>query len=1090
MSHTDATPSQVPSLLHTISALLGTSLVLAAGLTRLAAAPEVDSPAVPIELRCEYQKNPLGLDVPRPRLSWQMHDERRGAKQTAYRILVASSPDLLAKDMGDLWDSGRVQSDQSTLIPYGGKPLASRQRCWWKVRIWDADGRPSRWSAVAWWEMALLKTSDWKARWISPAKLILNAEPIPLGPWYWLPDSKSEPTTAFFRTVVTLSEEPLPHFTVLAVTADDAYELWVNGKRVGGDGDVRKAEVYTAGAVNLHTGKNVIAVKVTNKGGEAGFALGICQSYYGGERRYLQPSQWLCSTEMQPGWNTPKFQPKGWKKAKVVAQPGGQPWGPIAQDVDGPRRSQLLRKEFVLPADVEKARAYVTGLGFYELHINGLRVGDDVFTPGWTQYEKRIQYQVYDVTNLLKIGRNAVGAILGNGWWSSGLGWAGGQERHAKPGENLRFLLQLEITCTDGSKHTVVTDGTWTSHLSPILEDTLYHGETYDARLEQPGWDKPYFKAEDWRPVRVVQDSLQKLCAQRGPTLRVTEELHAVEITEPKPGYFVLDFGQNHPGRPRLTVQAPAGTTIRMVHAEELKPDGTLYRANYRSARVTDTYICKGDGVEVWEPRFTYRGFRYMAVTGLPQKPDRNTVVSRVLHSAPPMAGHFECSNPLLNQIWHNVVWGQRSNMHSVPTDCPQRDERLGWMGDAQIFAPTSMWNMDMALFFTKWTRDILDAQQPDGAVPGVCPNVGDWVIGPGRSAWADAITMIPWYVYVYYGDRQILADAYPGVKKWVEYMQSKLSPDGLYEQPTWGDWVPVEPTPDRPVAAMYGYYSTRLLARMAQILGKQKEAEHYAQLAEKQRQAFNKKYFHPDTNSYVTGTQTSNILPLAFGMVEPDKRQAVADSIAADIRKHNGHHTTGFLGTGFILPTLAQYGYADLAYGLLNTVEFPSIGYMIQHNATTIWERWDTDKQGPGMNSRNHFAFGAMAQWLFEGLAGLRPDPGRPGFKHIVVKPYVVGDLKWVRVEYPTPYGRLASYWQRKSDGLHLQLLIPANTTATVYLPASDPADVTEGGQPLPPAWEPKVERAERDWVVVQIPAGAYRFHVASKGRRPSGGR
>ncbi|HID24599.1 MAG TPA: rhamnosidase, partial [Planctomycetaceae bacterium] len=353
---------------------------------------------------------------------------------------------------------------------------------------------------------------------------------------------------------------------------------------------------------------------MTNATGPAGLTLGIYQSYFGGDFETITPTDWLCSDKPAKGWNTPKFAAKEWVKARVVGQPGDAPWGEVSQEVDGPRRSQMLRKEFELPAEVVRARAYVSGLGYYELRLNGFRVGDDVFTPGWTQYEKRIQYQVYDVTDLLKVGRNAVGAILGNGWWSSGLGWAGGRERHAKPGENLRFLLQLEVECTDGSKHRIVTDSSWTAHRSPIVEDTLYHGETYDARLEQPGWDKPRFDARGWKPVKVVKDSLRKLCAQRGPTLRVTGELYPVQITEPKPGLYVLDFGQNHPGRPKLTIKAPRGTTVRMVHAEYLKPDGTLERANYRSARVTDTYICKGDGVEVWEPRFTYRGFRYMQV--------------------------------------------------------------------------------------------------------------------------------------------------------------------------------------------------------------------------------------------------------------------------------------------------------------------------------------------------------------------------------------------------------------------------------------------------------------------------------------------
>ena len=1040
----------------------------------------------PSNLQCEYQTNPLGLDMAKPRLSWQVNDARRGARQTAYQVLVASTPEMLTNNQGDLWDSGRVASDQSVHVEYAGTPLTSRQRCFWKVRTWDQDGAVSPFSEAAHWEMALLSAEDWKAQWVEPAELEIVNRPIKLSPWYWHPTVQGDNTTVYFRTEITYGDDrPSPHHAIAAITADNHYELYVNGVRVAADGDFPKAEWhYLWGGANLHRGRNVIAVKVQNADGPAGLTMAVRQTFYGGEIIELQPSEWLCSDRPADNWFKPDFQPKDWVAAKAIANPDDAPWGPITQTYDGPRRSNMLRKQFQLPADVTQARAYVSGLGYYRLRLNGRRIGHDEFTPGWTLYEKRCQYQVYDVTKQLHQGENAVGALLGNGWWSSGLGWAGGHERHAKPGENLRFLLQLEVQCADGSQHTILTNGTWASHVSPILEDTLYHGETYDARLEQPGWDTADFSAADqWKPAKPVEYRPAIMCVQKAPPLRITGQLKPVKITEPKPGVYVLDFGQNHPGRPKLTVNAPAGTTIKIQHAEILRPDGLIDSVNYRSARVTDTYICKGTGTEVWQPKFTYRGFRYAQVTGLPEKPTADTIVAQVVHTAAPPAGKFTCSNRLVNRIVKNVLWGQRSNMHSVPTDCPQRDERLGWMGDAQAFAPTSIWNMNMALFYTKWMRDILDSQHPNGATTGVCPRIV--VDGAGRAAWADAVSVVPWRIYEYYGDRHVLEENYEGVKKWVEYIRANLQND-LYEKPTWGDWVPVVTTPELPVSACYGFYSTKLLAQMADALGKQDEAEEYEALAKRQAKAFHAKYYHPETANYVTGTQTSNLLPLAFGMVPPEFQQAVADSVARDVAEHGYHHTTGFLGTPVILPMLAKYGHAEAAWRIASSDEYPSLGYMVKKGATTIWERWNTDQMGPEMNSRNHFAFGAMAQWFFEGLAGIQLDPDVPGFKHFIVRPEVVGDLNWVKADYPSPYGRIACDWRRDDDGsLRLHVVVPANTTATVYLPTAEVSSVRESGKPLAEAAAVHQRGVQGNRVVVDLPAGDYQFVAQLPGQK-----
>ncbi|HPA17367.1 MAG TPA: glycoside hydrolase family 78 protein [Verrucomicrobiae bacterium] len=1028
----------------------------------------------PMDLTCEHRRDPIGLDDAAPRLSWRLDDARRGAKQTAYRLLVATTAAALAKDSGDLWDSGRVASDQSVLVPYGGKALASRQRSYWKVMVWDGEGKPSPWSDVAFWEMGLLGFGDWRAKWVTPPDLEIVDRPIPTGNWLRLPVG-----TMFLRAAVDFRKDPEPHHGRVALAADAPCEVFLNGRPVGRLDDVSKV-AWVVMPNGLRQGENVVGIRAT-AGALSRVATGFRVTRFGGDRFELGAPKWACATEAPKNWAQPAFNASAW----ATAEDSGEACA-LKQEFDGPRRSQLMRRDFEISSKPVRARAYVTGLGGYEMQINGERVGQDIFTPGWTLYDKRIQYQTYDVTGLVRQGRNAIGAWLGNVWWSSGLGWLGG-ERHSKPGENLRLLLQLEVECEDGSKQVVVSDGEWQCAPSPILEDTLYHGETYDARLEQKGWDLIGFRGDGWRPVLIAGDPDARLCAERGPSIRVTQELEPEKITEPKSGVYVLDFGQNHPGRPRLTVRAPAGTRITMRHAELLAPDGRIDTINYRSARATDAYVCKGNGEEVWEPRFTYRGFRYMEVTGLPKAPGKRTIVSRVLHTAGQMAGEFECGDALINRILGNVRWGLRSNLHSVPTDCPQRDERLGWMGDAQAFAPTSMWLMDLAGFYGKWMRDVADSQQPNGATTGVCPII---VIGrdtDARSAWADAVSIIPWRVYEYAGDRRILEENYGAVRRWVEYMRGNLT-GGLYEKPTWGDWVPVRDlkankeikTPHEPVSAAYGYLSTRLLARMAEILGKADDAKTYGALADDMAEKYNAKYLKPD-GGYRAETQAADVLPLYFGITPPDKRATVAKSIADDVVRRGGHHTTGFLGTPLILPLLADAGYPDLAWRIVSTDEYPSLGYMVKKGATTIWERWNTDREGPAMNSHNHFAFGSMAQWFFEGLAGLRPDDAQPGFKHTIIRPYVVGDLKWAKAKYPSPYGRLLSHWERQGDDLHLHVLVPPNATATVLLPTfgKQGLKITESDKPIDGT-------AEADRIRVEIGAGEYRFIVHGLGSPP----
>ena len=570
---------------------------------------------------------------------------------------------------------------------------------------------------------------------------------------------------------------------------------------------------------------------------------------------------------------------------------------------------------------------------------------------------------------------------------------------------------------------------------------------------------------------------LGRLAAQVGPPIRVTEELEAVSVTEPLPGVYVYDFGQNASGRARLKVSGPRGTRIQIRFAEVLKPDGNIYTDNYRSARATDVYVLKGGGEEVWEPRFTYRGFRYAELTGYPSAPPKDALTARVLHSAPPMAGTFECSHELINRIHGNIVWGQRSNLHSVPTDCPQRDERLGWTGDVQCFAPTSCWNMEMAAFYAKWMRDLGDSQHEDGGVTDVVPGLWD---PPGSPAWGDVVTVVPWTVYQFYGDTRIIEETYDSMAAWINHMRNADNDGGLFVRQGHGDWVSVENSPNKPIAGAYQYHSTNLLANMAQAIGRGSDAETYREQARAIAGEFNKRYFDTAMNSYKGGTQTANLLPLYFGITPEDRREAVARNLVQDIVDHTCHLTTGFLGTAYLMPVLTGMGHHDVAGRLAVQRTYPSWGYMVDNGATTIWERWNSNRieeVGAGMNSFNHFCLGAVGQWFFEALAGI--NPAEPGFKRIVIRPRPFNGLVWAKASYPSMYGLIRSGWRIDSGKFVMEIEIPHNTSALVYVPAADAGVVTEGGRPAAQSEAVTFLRQQDGAAVYEVGSGAYRFEA-----------
>ena len=839
------------------------------------------------DLRCEYFKDPMGLNVKNPRLSWILHSPKQDQYQSAWQVLVASSPALLSERKADFWNSGKVETDQSTQVEYAGKDLESRDICWWKVRVWDKDGKASSWSEPASFEIGLLDPKDWKADWIK--------------------------------------------------TSIDFEEI---------------------------------------------------------------------------------FHP-----------------------------SPMFRKEFNLAGTIKSARLYITSLGLYNAEINGKRVGDLVLTPGWTSFENRVQYQTYDVSSMIKAGDNAMGITLGDGWYRAFR--PNNRDREGFGTQSLDVMAQLEVTLTNGKKIIVGTDGTWKSTTGPILKSGIYDGETYDARLEMPGWSKNGFDDSGWVGVEVVNNNKELLVYPDSPPMRKVEEVIPIELLTTPKGDVVVDMGQNMVGWVRLTVECPKGTEIKLRHAEVLDKEGNFYTENLRKAAQTNTYICKGEGVETFEPHFTFQGFRYVAISGYPGEVTKDMLTGVVVHSDLEKTGSFSCNNELINQLQHNILWGQKGNFVDVPTDCPQRDERLGWTGDCQVFAPTACFNMDCAGFYTKWLKDLAADQHEDGAVPHVIPNV----LGRGGAhGWQDAAVIVPWVVYQYYGDTRILEDQYESMKALVEFMRNQAGDKHLWvpTERQFGDWLafatirsdyPGATTDKDLLASAYFYHSANLLMKVAKILGKEKDAADYKALLENIKSAYAREYITPN-GRMSSNTQTAYVVALSFGLMPDDLEETAAKRLADDVNAF-GHLTTGFLGTPDLCHVLTKYGYLNEAYKLLYRKEYPSWLYPVTQGATTIWERWDGQKpdgtfQNPGMNSFNHYAYGAVGDWLYRKVAGIDLNPEQPGFKSFIIKPHPGGEMNDVNASYESPYGNISSSWKIENGKFQLKVNIPVNSSAEVYIPST----------------------------------------------------
>ena len=755
------------------------------------------------------------------------------------------------------------------------------------------------------------------------------------------------------------------------------------------------------------------------------------------------------------------------------------------------RPSPLFRKGFLLNKKIQSATAYITAHGLYEAQINGQRVGDAYLTPGWTSYNKRLQYQAYDVTALLKTGENAVGATLGSGWYR---GFVGYRPTPNIYGNDIALLFQLEVIYTDGTKATIISDDSWKSSTGPIRFAEIYYGATIDNRMQQQGWSTAGFDENSWSGVKVKDFAKNHLVATINEPVRKHETFKPVKIFTTPKGDKVIDFGQNLVGWVKFKVSGKAGDKITLSHAEVIDKEGNFYTDNLRTARSQDVYILKGGGEETFEPQFTWQGFRYIKVEGYSADLKGEDFTAIALYSDMKPAGTFSCSNALINQLQHNIQWGQKGNFLDVPTDCPQRDERLGWTGDAQVFSRTASFNMNVHDFFAKWLKDVAADQYPSGSVPHVIPNViGTATSGPGASTgWSDVATIIPWNMYLAYGDKRILEDQYSSMKAWVDYMQHESS-SSLWNTGThFGDWLFYSLNNDNQgnsaitnkylIAQCFYAYSTQLLINAANVLGKTDDVDFYTLLLSKIKEAYLKEYVTP--NGLISSdTQTAYVLALEFDMLPENLRLQAAARLVANIRQYNNHLSTGFLGTPYLCHVLSRFGYDNIAYGLLMQDTYPSWLYPVKMGATTIWERWDGIKpdgtfETPTMNSYNHYAYGAIGDWMYRTIAGIDTKTEAPGYKEIVIKPTVGGNLESAAADYETNYGKVSSHWKLENGMLLLDVEIPANTNATVYIPDSGNI-VTESGKPIDLQQEIKMAKQETGYVVVNVGSGIYHFSV-----------
>ncbi len=1024
----------------------------------------------PVQLRCEYREDPLGIDVTKPRLSWMLGEkpeardqkpetrdqnaERalaslkktgealtgmaegnseskiqnlkssapRGLRQTAYQVLVASSEKLLAENQGDFWDSGKVAGDRSNQIEYAGKPLESRMRCYWKVCVWVAAdhgeaGVPA-WSQPAFWSMGLLAPSDFQAQWIGVGQpAVAGASPVSPGA----------------LSIIRASYQAVAGTPARDVTAELAGKI-----------------------------KNRTLLVVVNN------------DNLGGDPAYATPKQLVVEYELAGKRATKTLLEN--ERLALNVDPGFEVETPWA-------KPRYLRKTFALDRAVRRATVHATALGLYELRINGRRVGDHLLAPEWTDYRKRVMVQTYDVTAAVRSGTNVLAAVLGNGWYCGG--WQHWKEKlKAIYGTEPSFLAQLEIEFTDGTRRTIVSDASWRGSTNgPLQFSGIYEGVTYDARKEMPGWDAPGFADATWATAQVRGADLKvgKLVWQRGEPIRALQVLKPVAITEPKPGIFVFAFDQNMVGHCRFKFRGKAGETVELQHGEMRNLDGTVFLGNLTvisEHRIQlDRYTFRTNGVESFEPSFTYHGFQYVEVRGLREKPALDSLVGVVCHSDCPEVGEFTCSEPLLNRLAKNILWSQRGNYMGVPTDCPQRNERCGYTGDAQFFMRAAVYNMDVSAFFNRWLVDVCqDSQMPDGHFADHAPTYGP---GDGPNiGWSDAGIICPYEIYRTYGDTRVIREHYAAMKRKLEWLTNN-SKDHLFTGRVGnGDWLSTGGGVGNDVlSTAYAAFDFKLMAEMAAAIGEKDDAAAFRDTAAKIAAAFARAYID-DAGNIKGSSQSGYAMAFTMGLVPAELKEKMAERFVEEVRKFDWHPRTGFIGTPRLLPGLHLAGRDGDAYKILLTKTDPSWLYPVTVGATTMWEQWSTwDGTNPrgGMNSLNHYAFGSVGEYLFGMVGGIQPDA--PGYQKIRIQPVIQDGLTWANTRYDSIHGRIVSNWKRDGTRLILEVAIPPNTTATVHVPAKEASRVTESGKPAATSAGVKFLRMENAAALFEVGSGCYEF-------------
>lgn len=883
-------------------------------------------------LKCERRENPLGIDMVNPELSWIITGGARGIEQQSYQVLVASTAEKLAADDGDLWNSGKVRSDESVHVAYAGAALKSRAKCFWKVRVWTNRG-DSKWSPAAYWSIGLLRNADWKGRWIGMDHA-----------------AKEDAETQFSRL-----------------------------------------------------------------------------------------------------------------------------------------SARYLRKEFKPSGQLKSATVYIIGLGLYELYINGKKIGDQVLAPVPTDYNVGLKYNTFDVTSSLNQGNNAIATVLGNGRFYT-------MRQAYKPYKIKTFgypklLLNLDLEYVDGRRETIVTDESWKMTANgPIRTNNEYDGEEYDATKEMSGWNRIGFDAKDWGKAAFVQEPAGTPEAQMNENMKVMETLKPAGISLLKPGVYIMDMGQNMAGWVKMKVKGARGQQVKLRFAETLQDNGELFVRNLRDAKATDIYTLKGGGEESWEPAFVYHGFRYVEISGYPEKPVAADFEGRVVYDEMNTSGSFTTADNTINAIYKNAYWGIRSNYKGMPVDCPQRNERQPWLGDRTTGAYGESFLFDNGRLYTKWLDDIAQSQKPDGSIPDVAPSF--WRYYSDNVTWPGTYLTVAEMIYQQYGDMRPIVKHYPAMKKWMQYMRDNYMADGLVTKDKYGDWcVPPEAKEmifskdparktDGVLLASATYYKLLLLMEdFALRQDKKDEAAVFSDQAVALKKTFNQRFLDLKTLRYSNNTVTANLLPLSFGMVPADMEKQVFGNIADKmVNEHKGHISTGVIGTQWIMRGLSAYGRADLAYGLTTKRTYPGWGYMVENGATTIWELWNGNTADPGMNSQNHvMLLGDLLIWYYENLAGIKS--ASPGFKEMTMKPELIRELKHVSGSYTSVYGSVESDWTYGAGDFKWSVTIPSNTKAKLYIPANDEKELREGGERLSQVPGVRFIKMEQDRALVEVGSGSYVF-------------